>query len=64
MKADLLHLLSALSKTPAIGAEVWRALGESRLLAFIDNVPAMAPTNPLAQRQVVGLNVSCLSIAL
>lgn len=57
MKADLFHLLSAISKNPAIGLDVWRALLESRMFAFVES---LAHTNPsvVAQRQDIGLNVS------
>uniref|UniRef100_A0A5K3FVW7 Mediator of RNA polymerase II transcription subunit 5 n=1 Tax=Mesocestoides corti TaxID=53468 RepID=A0A5K3FVW7_MESCO len=57
MKAELLHLLSALSRTPTIAAEVWRNLWESRLLSFIEPSSNLAVSGSLASlRSVVGLH--------
>ncbi|KAL5110330.1 hypothetical protein TcWFU_004970 [Taenia crassiceps] len=55
MKADLLYLLSALSHTPAIAAEVWFALMDSRLFSFIEQ-PYGLPLSSASTRSVVGLH--------
>ena len=57
MKADLLYLLSALSRSSSIAAEVWCALVESRLFAFIDAPPLS--NLPISNRSTLGLHV-CL----
>lgn len=63
MKADLLHLLAALARTPSIAAEIWCALLESRLLAFIDPSAVVAVNgsdNPALQhaaKGIIGLHV-------
>ncbi|VDM15815.1 unnamed protein product [Hydatigera taeniaeformis] len=54
MKADLLYLLSALSHTPAIAAEVWCALMDSHLFPFIEHpYGLLSSTSP---RSAVGLH--------
>ncbi|KAH9283133.1 Nuclear pore complex protein [Echinococcus granulosus] len=55
MKADLLYLLSSLSHAPAIAAEVWCALMDSRLFSFIEHPsgPLLSSTSP---RSIVGLH--------
>ncbi|KAL5961602.1 hypothetical protein TSMEX_010668 [Taenia solium] len=55
MKADLLYLLSALSRTPTIAAEVWCALVDSRLFSFIEH-PYGLPLSSASPRSVVGLH--------
>ncbi|VDO06336.1 unnamed protein product [Rodentolepis nana] len=58
MKADLLHLLAALARTPSIAAEIWCALIESRLLAFIDPQSMVMSVNGSvnAIKGIVGLH--------
>ncbi|KAM3173234.1 hypothetical protein ACTXT7_012909 [Hymenolepis weldensis] len=58
MKADLLHLLAALARTPSIASEIWCALVESRLLAFIDPQSMMTGANGSinAAKGIIGLH--------
>ena len=55
MKSDLIYLLSALSHSSTIASEVWCALVESRLFAFID--PSPSAGLHLSSRGILGLHV-------